>query len=151
MGKFKNLRGIPKILIDSFMKSIFYFHSDYMSTYLKKRMIAQGIDKVKIDILRGISIPEEFYSDVIERHKSKLIEIINNNLKAANFTTDYINSAKFIFSIDDDKLSFGKVFCQAFVDFSDGKIVEGSVEWQTYLLADSLLEKATNGFLPTQE
>lgn len=142
MGKKKNLKGLPNILVQSYFSTLSYYDKSYMACWIWKNAFDLKVYEIEIDILNKTTFPIEMKSKPIIFYLDKIQDIIKNTLLSNQLDKNYIVSAKFNVRISNQDAALSEVSCQGILEGIDSRIYEGKIyKERAFLIADSMFEK----------
>jgi hypothetical protein len=138
MGKWRNLKGLPNSLVESYFSSMMYFDNGYMACWIWKKANELDISELEIDILNRTTKPAVLEATPITAYLSDLQLIINRTLASNNFESGFIKKAKLKVWIAKDDAVRNQVSCQGIVEDIKGRDYAGKVyQEQAYPISDS--------------
>jgi hypothetical protein len=124
MPKRKNLNGIPHNITQSFFGTERYYSCGYMGDWLLNAARHLNLTKASLDVLQASFTPTELNIYPLTLNARTLKEIIDKELLANGFDTDFIKEAHIDFQFPDPKIYRTTVYCFPYLIDKDGKRYE---------------------------
>lgn len=124
MAKRKNLNGIPHNITQSFFGTERYYMCGYMGDWLLNAARRLNLKKASLNVLTSEFTPSELNLLPLTLNAKTLKEIIDKELIANGFSTDFIKEAIIDFQFPDPKIYRTTIYCFPYLVNEDGRRYE---------------------------
>jgi hypothetical protein len=124
MPKRRNLHGIPHNITQSFFGTERYYKCGYMGDWLLNAVRRLSLSKASLNVLTATFSPEELNLYPLTLHAKTLKEIIDKELLANGFTTDFITEAHIDFKFPDPEIFRTTIDCFPYLIDKEGRRYE---------------------------
>lgn len=111
MPKRRNLNGIPHNITQSFFGTERYYKCGYMGDWLLNAARKLSLSKASLNVLTATFSPGELNLYPLTFHAKTLKEIIDKELLANGFDTDFVTEAHIDFEFPDPKIYRTTIYC----------------------------------------
>src|SRR5438309_2786773 len=125
MPKRRNLNGIPHNITQIFFGRDGYYGRGYMGDWLLNAARRLNLKKASLNVLTATFTPEELNIRPLTMNAATLKEIINKELMANGFATDFIVEAYIDFEFPDQRLYRATIYCYPYLIDKNGKRYQG--------------------------
>jgi hypothetical protein len=124
MPKRKNLNGIPHNITKSFFGTERYYNGGYMGDWLLNAAKRLHLTKASLDVLKVSFDPIQLNIQPLTLNAKDLKAIIERELTANGFNTNFIKEAGIHFQFPDSKIYRTTFYCFPYLLDIDGKRYE---------------------------
>jgi hypothetical protein len=124
MPKRRNLNGIPHNITQSFFGTERYYSCGYMGDWLLNAARQLNLTKASLNVLQASFSPAELNIHPLTLNAKTLKEIIDKELLANGFDTDFIAEAHIDFQFPDPRLYRTTIYCFPYLIDKDGRRYE---------------------------
>ncbi|MDR3712854.1 MAG: hypothetical protein P4L51_08565 [Puia sp.] len=121
MPRRRNLNGIPHNITQSFFGTERYYSRGYMGDWLLNAARKLSLRKASLNVLDATFQPEELNIRPLVFHAKTLKDIIDKELSANGFPTDFIAEAHIDFQFPDQALYGRTIYCLPYLIDKDGR------------------------------
>lgn len=121
MPKRRNLNGIPHNITQSFFGTERYYSRGYMGDWLLNAARRLNLKKASLNVLTATFTPQELNIRPLTMNAVTLKEIIDKELVANGFATDFIVEAHIDFEFPDPRLYRATIYCFPYMIDKEGK------------------------------
>jgi hypothetical protein len=124
MPKRRNLNGLPHNFTQSFFSTLRYYNGGYMGDWLLNAARQLNLQNATLDILSASFSPPELNLHPLTFHANGLKQIIDSELLANGFETDFITEAHIDFQFPDARLFRTTIYCYPYMVDKEGRRYE---------------------------
>jgi len=124
MPKKRNLNGLPHNFTQSYFGSLRYYNGGYMGDWLLNAARQLNLQKATLDVLAASFNPPELNLYPLTFHASSLKQIIDSELLANGFETDFISEAHIDFQFPDASYYRRTIYCYPYMVDKEGRRYE---------------------------
>lgn len=121
MPRRRNLNGIPNNITQSFFGTERYYTCGYMGDWLLNAARQLKLTKASLNVLQASFTPTELNIHPLTLNAKTLKEIIDKELVANGFDTDFITEAHIDFQFPDPKLYRTTIYCFPYLIDKEGR------------------------------
>ena len=128
----KRLNGLPHNIADSFFSSLRYYMVDerqrgYMADWVINTARTFDVREITLDVKHHRITPEKMNIAALRRNLRTADFVIDSELKANGFDSDFISEAEMIIKLDDSSFKTRFFYCNTIVVDKDGGRYEDSL------------------------